>query len=64
MSELEQLSISKLNNLFVDYMFSLVHAVKAASSCLIEFEKGALIWINTTYSSPRFLLSDDIIYYC
>ena len=41
MSELEQLSISKLNNLFVDYMFSLVHAVKAASSCLIEFEKGA-----------------------
>ena len=43
MSELEQLSVSKLNNLFVDYMFSLVHAVKAASSCLIEFEKGALI---------------------
>jgi hypothetical protein len=43
MSELEQLSISKLNNFFVDYMFSLVHAVEAASSCLIEFEKGALI---------------------
>jgi hypothetical protein len=46
MSELEQLSISKLNNLFVDYMFSLVHAVEAASSCLIEFEKGALNWLN------------------
>jgi hypothetical protein len=29
MSELEQLSISKLNNLFVDYMFSLAHAVEA-----------------------------------
>jgi hypothetical protein len=43
MSELEQLSISKLNNFFVDYMLSLVHAVEAASSCLIEFEKGALI---------------------
>ena len=38
MSELEQLSISKLNNFFVDYMLSLVHAVEAASSCLIEFE--------------------------
>jgi hypothetical protein len=30
MSELEQLSVSKLNNLFVDYMFSLVHTVEAA----------------------------------
>jgi hypothetical protein len=30
MSELEQLSVSKSNNLFVDYMFSLVHTVKAA----------------------------------
>jgi hypothetical protein len=30
MSELEQLLISKLNNLFLDYMFSLVHAVEAA----------------------------------
>ena len=41
MSELEQLSISKLNNFFVDYMLSLVHAVEAASSCFIELEKGA-----------------------
>jgi hypothetical protein len=30
MSELEQLSVSKSNNLFVDYMFSLVHTVEAA----------------------------------
>jgi hypothetical protein len=44
MSELEQLSISKLNSLFVDYMFSLVHAVEAAIvllNSIIEFEKGA-----------------------
>ena len=40
MSELEQLSISKLNNFFCG-LNALVHAAEAASSCLIEFEKGA-----------------------
>ena len=40
MSELEQLSISKLNKKNCG-LHALVHAAEAASSCLIEFEKGA-----------------------
>ena len=40
MSELEQLSIAKLNKLFCG-LHALIHTAEAALSCLIEFEKGA-----------------------
>ena len=40
MSELEQLSISKLN-IFLCGLHALVHTAEATPSCLIEFEKGA-----------------------
>lgn len=39
MTEAEQLSVSKLNNFFCT-LHALVHAAEAASSCLIEAERG------------------------
>ena len=36
MSELEQLSISKLNNLFVDYMFSIVYVCSRSCHRLVS----------------------------